>query len=159
MKIGIVSDTHGDTKKLKRVVEKEPDIKLWIHAGDGIDDCVEMRELFSDKEFFFVRGNNDYSLFPYECWFEHGGQLFWITHGHREKVKQNLHELIWTAKQGGANIVLFGHTHRPLIEEHNKILFINPGSVHFSHSYGIVHLNNDEVFEAKIFYLDEDKTI
>ena len=34
MKILVVSDTHGHTKNLERVLEKVGDIDLFIHCGD-----------------------------------------------------------------------------------------------------------------------------
>jgi len=53
VKVGIISDTHGNESLFKKVIEKNIYIDTWIHAGDGASECGRMKELFSDKKFFF----------------------------------------------------------------------------------------------------------
>ncbi|HWR55298.1 MAG TPA: metallophosphoesterase family protein, partial [Negativicutes bacterium] len=36
MRIGIVSDTHGDQRAIKQVVAQVGPVDLWLHAGDHV---------------------------------------------------------------------------------------------------------------------------
>ncbi len=56
----------------------------------------------------------------------------------------------------GADIVLYGHTHMPSIEEANGILFINPGSMKTcmeSQTMAILHIEKGEA-KAEICYVN-----
>lgn len=59
MKILVVSDTHGHTKNLERVLEKVGDIDLFIHCGDleGGEDYIRA---LVDVPCYMVAGNNDW---------------------------------------------------------------------------------------------------
>lgn len=37
--------------------------------------------------------------------------------------------LYYRAKELGADIALFGHTHQQMIEEYNEVILMNPGSI------------------------------
>ena len=39
MKIGLISDTHGNTAAIDQAVELAGEIDLWLHAGDMIHDA------------------------------------------------------------------------------------------------------------------------
>ena len=52
-----------------------------------------------------------------------------LVHGHRQGVKEDLERLYFTALEAGADLVLFGHTHRALHEQEGKVEFLNPGSI------------------------------
>lgn len=39
MRIGIVSDTHGDLKALQKVLDQAGPVDLWLHAGDYSQDA------------------------------------------------------------------------------------------------------------------------
>ncbi|MCX7781764.1 MAG: YfcE family phosphodiesterase, partial [Negativicutes bacterium] len=56
------------------------------------------------------------------------GKRIWLTHGHRYQVKDRLKELVWWSRQFGADIVIYGHSHRPEIKWEEGILIFNPGS-------------------------------
>ena len=58
MKIGIVSDTHGQADKLLKLVQEHPEIDYWLHAGDGASDCEVVRQK-TKAEIFTVAGNCD----------------------------------------------------------------------------------------------------
>ena len=67
------------------------------------------------------------------------------THGHNYGVKSNLYTLAREAKSRGCQIALYGHTHRPSIDEVDGITLINPGSLQRavgeggSYAYLVVH--------------------
>ena len=53
-----------------------------------------------------------------------------LTHGHRYGVNYGVEQIKETAFLEGADIVMFGHTHQPLIDlSDEKIYAINPGSI------------------------------
>lgn len=152
MKIGVVSDTHGNVEQLNKIIANNPDISLWLHAGDGAEDCLQAQELFSDKRFFFVRGNGDRnSQIPYELWLEESSLLIWLTHGHRENVKKDFHELIWVAKKGEADVVIFGHTHCPYIKKDENLWIVNPGAVKTSENFAIMEIEDGSVLNVESF--------
>lgn len=149
-KIGVVSDTHENPKALEELICCREDISIWIHCGDGIDHCIYMKELFKNKKFFFIRGNCDHLTELYELWQEFGKILFWVTHGHREKVKHSLKELAFTARTGEAQVVLFGHTHRSAQIEEDGILFLNPGSLQDAGTYITLEISEKKLREIRL---------
>lgn len=56
------------------------------------------------------------------------GQRIWLTHGHRYLHGNQVAELAWWARRLEVDIVVFGHTHIPLIQWFGDVLLINPGS-------------------------------
>ena len=56
------------------------------------------------------------------------GVKFFCTHGDRYGVKYTLDALLNAAYFAGADIVLFGHTHRALSETTQGLYVVNPGT-------------------------------
>ena len=67
-----------------------------------------------------------------------------LTHGHLFGVKSGLDTLAAAAKDMGAQLALFGHTHQALLEERNGVTLLNPGAAgRFGRSsYAVVELAN-----------------
>jgi putative phosphoesterase len=124
----VFSDTHGDTDKAAAVVRRmRPDIIL--HLGDCVRDAEILRQQFPDIELHAVRGNNDFAaLAPLNDFFPVGGKKLFLTHGHGYGVKHGLSRLIRAAAEAGADIALFGHTHKPFCREEEGLLLLNPGA-------------------------------
>lgn len=126
-KILIVSDSHRLLEELDIIKKRhQTEVDYMIHCGDS--------ELESDQPeiagFITVRGNCDYeNKFPEEEIAEVAGQKIFITHGHLFAVKSTLMNLYYRAKELGANIVCFGHSHLLGVEQIDDVLFINPGSI------------------------------
>lgn len=59
-----------------------------------------------------------------------------MAHGHCHFVSLGLRDLAETARANGCSVAMFGHTHRPLIEESGGITVINPGSLSFPRQDG-----------------------
>ena len=81
MKILVVSDTHGHTKNLERVLEKVGDIDLFIHCGDleGGEDYIRA---LVDVPCYMVAGNNAWlSDLQREMEISVDDYRIWITHG------------------------------------------------------------------------------
>ncbi len=130
MKLLVVSDTHGDAEQLEHALEKENDADALIFLGDGVRDTEDLEVLYPKLKTYIVSGNCDIgSFFPMEGLAAFGGLLFFYTHGHIYDVKNGLYKIAQTAKQRGADAVLFGHTHCPLHEEIDGVTLFNPGSL------------------------------
>ena len=54
-----------------------------------------------------------------------------LTHGHYYYVSLDLQTLREECIARGIDIVMFGHTHRPLIQIEDELTFINPGSISY----------------------------
>lgn len=59
-----------------------------------------------------------------------------LTHGHYYQVSLSLNYLREEALQRGVDIVMFGHTHRPLLEQEKGLTLLNPGSISYPRQEG-----------------------
>ena len=154
-KVLVVSDTHGRTKYLERVLEKEKPIDQLLHLGDVGND-VDYIEVIAECACCFVPGNNDfYSRLPGERLIRLEGIPIFMTHGHYHYVNARKDMLRAAAVQRGARIALFGHTHVPFCEEMDGVLVANPGSIslprqadHFP-TYLLLYLSEDGEIRAE----------
>lgn len=131
MKILIVSDTHRHNDNLKLALEKAGRIDMLIHCGDAEGTEEQIRELV-DCPMCVVAGNNDFfSRLQNDAFFELEGHKVLVTHGHHHHVSVGIELLVQDALSRGADIVIYGHTHRPMMEIRNGIVVLNPGSISY----------------------------
>ena len=77
-----------------------------------------------------VMGNNDFfSDLPREKEFYIGKYKVWLTHGHNYYVSMNNEFLKQEARSREVDIVMFGHTHKPLVDIEQGLITVNPGSL------------------------------
>lgn len=159
MKILIVSDTHKKHYNLVRILKREEDIDLMIHLGDseGYEDYIA--EL-AGCPVEIVSGNNDFFTdLDREKELEIGKYHVLITHGHYYYVAMGVEDLKKEALGRGMDVVMFGHTHRPLLDYSRGIVTLNPGSVSFPRqegrrpSYALMELDKEGEAHFKIKYL------
>ncbi len=159
MKILIVSDTHKKHDNLVRILKREEDIDLMIHLGDseGYEDYIA--EL-AGCPVEIVSGNNDFFTdLDREKELEIGKYHVLITHGHYYYVAMGVEDLKKEALGRGMDVVMFGHTHRPLLDYSRGIVTLNPGSVSFPRqegrrpSYALMELDKEGEAHFKIKYL------
>lgn len=131
-RVMIVSDTHKKLGNLVEAIQKEGKIDIFIHLGDfeGEDDMIF--ELVDCEEKYIVPGNNDYFC-PYdrEQEIQIGDFKVLLTHGHYYYVSLDLATIREEAIARGVDIVMFGHTHRPVIDITDEVTLINPGSISY----------------------------
>ncbi len=127
MKIGVLSDTHRMSRFIDKAIPYLKECDLIIHAGDNFVDSKYIHKM-TKVGIIAVRGNCDFENIEEELEFEIENKKIFVCHGDRYGVKHGLYDLEKKAKSIGANIVIFGHTHTPIIEEKNNIIYINPGS-------------------------------
>lgn len=126
----IMSDTHGDLSKAKEVLGHYPQIDALIHLGDYFRDAAILQSQFQVPEFIQIPGNCDYVFdVPGDRVIEAEGKRIFLTHGHRYDVKSGILRLDAKATKDKYDIVLFGHTHIPLLKNTASTLFLNPGSI------------------------------
>ncbi len=129
MKIMIVSDSHGRNYYLEKALEKVKEIDLFIHLGD-FEGSEEYIESIVPCRTEMVSGNNDYFTgLEKDKIITIGKYSVFLTHGHRYGVNFGTERLKDVAMQYGANIAMFGHTHRPMIDMSSNVWAINPGSI------------------------------
>ncbi|NLK74449.1 MAG: metallophosphoesterase [Clostridiales bacterium] len=129
MKVLIVSDTHGRNQNLIKVIKKVGTVDLLVHLGDS-EGSIDNIEAIAACPVAMVAGNNDfYYNLPKEKIIEIGKYLALLTHGHRIGVRAGIDNLLAAAKINQVNIVMFGHTHIPMITFQEGIWLINPGSL------------------------------
>ena len=146
MKAVIVSDSHGNTEILERILASEMNTDCIIHLGDGAND---LSGLTGRLPVYQLKGNCDPSFFSFpEKLITCIGRIkFFACHGHLLDVKYGLTKLYYSAKQDECRIALFGHTHIPFNEESDGIVFFNPGCA-YKGSYGILETKG-EAFSLK----------
>lgn len=120
-RIGIISDTHGLLRPEAIDVLRGSD--MILHAGDvGSPDVLKGLEELAPT--LAVRGNNDHGPWaeglPLTDEIEIGRASIYLIH--------DLHELAVDPRATGHSVVISGHSHRPLSEERDGVLFFNPGS-------------------------------
>ena len=136
MRVLIVSDTHRQNDNFLRVVERERPIDLVIHCGDSEGSEYLICES-SGCPVHIVCGNNDFfSELPREKEFMLGKYKVWLTHGHNYYVSMDNHTIKTEARARGVDIVMYGHSHRPIVDYDKEIIAVNPGSLTYPRQEG-----------------------
>lgn len=135
MKILIVSDTHRKNDNYFKLVERvHPD--MVIHCGDSEGSEYALSQA-AGCPVQIVMGNNDFFCdLPRELEFTIEGLRIWVTHGHNYYVSMNLETIKSEARHRGVDVVMFGHTHRPYLEEADDLVVLNPGSLSYPRQEG-----------------------
>lgn len=159
MTLLIVSDSHGRSERLARLLELHKNADALIFLGDGLSDLRRAGAEDRGLTVFSVRGNCDslggalLSLrAKEELFFNFEGFSFLAMHGHTRGVKSSLVSAISEADRLNADVLLYGHTHEPRLTylpegEYNlsKPLYLfNPGSL-ASYSYGLCELRGGQI--------------
>ena len=131
MRIGIVSDSHGNIDVFEDMlaVPGAAEAELWLHAGDFAPDADVLEEM-SGRRVARVLGNCDFFVDGVhdETVVEVAGHRIFLTHGHLFNVRFDTAMLAAAARETGANIAVYGHTHIAL-EEYGDVTVLNPGSI------------------------------
>ncbi len=177
MRIGLISDTHGDLESFLEIKERLSKYDLIIHTGDilnhgprnpipkGYNPGLLADEIAKiTTPFIWVKGNCDSEvdklatsriyIFPY-LFFVWNNIKILATHGDMDFVYED-------AKSLGVRVFISGHTHIPGVKEEDGIIFINPGSTsipkgEYGGSFGELIL--DDNIEVNIYEIKETKKI
>ena len=144
LKIVVVSDTHGNTDLLDKVIDDCSPFDIIVHCGDGVRDICTA-DIPEESCVIKVLGNTDLNsgcdaedVLTEEIY----DRTVMITHGHRFEVKSGLKLLVNEAENHNAGVVLFGHTHEQFISRGVPLLF-NPGNLSGG-NYGIIYASKDK---------------
>jgi putative phosphoesterase len=160
MKILVISDTHGQEQNLKKVLEREGMPDHVIHLGDSEDSGIRMRRTLTCP-LHIVAGNCDFfSDLPRVTVVELDGHRILLTHGHYHYVSVGTRDLVEEAKANDCDIVMYGHTHRPFLDQSDpELTVLNPGSLSFPRqegrrpSYAVMETRADGTVNYQIKYL------
>jgi uncharacterized protein len=132
--LGVVADTHASLtrsgRSLEPVVEffRRMKVGLILHAGDaGHASLLQSLEHIAPT--VAVRGNADplelIETLPDRVWIETGSRNVLLLHGHHGRTALKAAR---AAAAPGVDLVVFGHSHKPLIEQEGRTILFNPGS-------------------------------
>lgn len=126
MRIGLISDTHGRLRP--EVLTHFEGVELILHAGDigdldvldALGAVAPVKAVFGNTDRFAIRSRLR-DVIQHEA----DGRNIVVVHGDRfgTPTPERLHEA-WPA----ADIVVFGHTHKPTVEFAGGTLCVNPGA-------------------------------
>ena len=128
MRILVLSDSHGNVDNMARAVELTVPDRV-LHLGDCQRDLTALRARFPALPMEGVPGNCDWgSCDQPERLLEIGCVRIFALHGHTRNVKRSPMAAMYAAKEYGAQVLLFGHTHVPLVDNDGSLLTLNPGA-------------------------------
>lgn len=135
VKVGILSDTHGHVDE--RIVDVINDCDFAIHAGD-ICGVHVLEKLTPRIDVIAVAGNNDHpaiwhedeaeavSALPKSTQLQLPGGSIIIEHGHRLGNNPDHDQL--RSDHAEAKLVVYGHTHKRIVDQTAEPWVINPGA-------------------------------
>lgn len=128
MRYGILSDTHG--KLHPEIPGIFAGVEEIFHAGD-VGTLRVLEELEAVAPVVAVRGNMDYpplvDRLPERQTLVREGKRIVLVHGHRTRAAKPAELLVATSDER-PDVVIFGHTHKPLHEILDGVVFFNPGA-------------------------------
>lgn len=133
-RILVLSDTHVPRKARDlppAVWAAARQADLILHAGDLVTLALRDR-LAQLAPVLAVQGNVDddeaQRQLPQRVWLRRGGVRIGMTHGHRGRASTTPGRALEAWSPAEVDVVIFGHSHRPLIERRGRLLLVNPGS-------------------------------
>ena len=120
MKCLVFSDSHGNTRNMRQALLSHPDAEVVFFLGDGLSDADLVSSGDSGRAWLPVAGNCDFSPMFRDSFVKKTdaitleGVRIAFTHGDLYGAKYGIGGLLSLAKEQGASLVLFGHTHEPL---------------------------------------------
>lgn len=121
LRIGIIADTHG---LLRPEAERRlAGVDHIIHAGDiGRPEIIDSLRRIAPV--IAIRGNVDNGP-----WVDDYPETTTVRLGRRGfHVLHDIHDLQFDPASRGVDVVISGHSHKPLIENRGGVLYLNPGS-------------------------------
>jgi len=119
--VGVISDTHGYLPQ--SVLKVFQDTDLIIHAGDiGKQGLLE--SLGKIAPTIGVRGNMDRGPWARHLPLQEAVKVSKVM----LRVIHDVYKIELSPHSNTYQIVISGHTHRPLVERQPEVLFLNPGS-------------------------------
>ncbi len=150
MRIGVVSDSHGNLYMLDKAIASMGELDMIIHLGDNYKDMIKINQKYN-KPIEYVAGNNDFiaSGVKRDKVLLIEGKRIFITHGHKYGVYNSLNDIYFKGLEENADIVLFGHTHKQCVERQGEMILLNPGSTSLPRDSApgcaVLDIKNDDI--------------
>ena len=119
--IGIISDTHGLLRP--QAIEALRGVEHILHAGDVGDPAI-LDALRKVAPVTAISGNIDVGG---RCGHLPATEVI-TMHGHTFYMLHDRHALDLDPAAAGFSAVISGHSHKPLVEWRQGVLYMNPGS-------------------------------
>ncbi|MDD3370171.1 MAG: YfcE family phosphodiesterase [Lachnospiraceae bacterium] len=171
-KLLLLADNHGSANHMYSALLNEQPVDAILHAGDAnlhLEDYLAVY-LKHGGRLYAVQGNTDEEAYPKQLVInvpigpeETSVCRILMVHGHDHGVYGSMDRLYYAAKENGASVVVFAHTHFPVVFMEGDVLFINPGSLEKPRqenrlpSYAVLTITDDENItekNAEIMYLE-----
>lgn len=143
----VLSDSHGNVDNMRRAVEQFAPHHI-LHLGDCRRDAGHLSEDYPNIPMTTVAGNCDFGgLDAPEQLLELRGIRILMMHGHTRHVKSSGMSAYYAAREMGADVLLYGHTHQPLVDYDGSMYTMNPGAAgdHFRPTCGLITIENGKV--------------
>ena len=116
-----------------------------IHLGDLQEDAEELTYVYPRLPICMVPGNCDgWTMDPLKKQITLAGKRILLSHGHLCGVKKGYEAAVADARAVGADILLFGHTHRALCQQlEDGLWMMNPGASRTS--YGLIRIEQGQI--------------
>jgi putative phosphoesterase len=135
-------------------------VDLILHAGDAGHVSV-LETLETVAPVVAVRGNADpldlIEVLPDRVWIEAGGRTLLLLHGHHGKTAAKAAR---AAAGPAIDLIVFGHSHRPMIDREGTTILFNPGSPverrwnpHFG--LGLINVSDKAIDPELILFEDQ----
>jgi putative phosphoesterase len=121
IRVGLISDTHGLVRE--EAVAALKGCQHILHAGD-IDEPDVLVKLRKLAPVTVVRGNNDQGLWAQAIPVYDVAKFCSVS----VYLRHDQAELDIEPRAAGFRVMMFGHSHKPMIETRDGVLFVNPGS-------------------------------
>ncbi len=160
MKALVFSDSHGNIENIEKALNMFDDINVIIHLGDYVEDVEKLKKQYKNKIFMQVAGNNDFTDIPSEKIIDIKGNKVFITHGHEYNVYFGIDRLYYRLREIGANIALYGHSHKPLSFYEEDLLILNPGSISFPRGFSFcsfIYIDFSDKISYKFYGIFDDE--
>lgn len=132
LRVGVVSDSHRRFGLVASMRAQCGRLDWLLHAGDHLTDAPRIAAALGvdADRVRAVAGNCDFpATEPAELLLELGGVKVLMVHGHQHGVKAGPQRLFYRAREVGARVAVFGHSHIPFLEDVDGVLLLNPGSL------------------------------
>ena len=162
--IAVVSDTHAYLDP--RIIEIVQDCDIAVHAGDicGVDILEAMKP--KSGKVYAVTGNNDpychltKTQLPKVLSFVVFGEKVIIEHGHEHGQHQPDHDSLRSA-HSDAKIIVYGHTHKKVIDQTTTPWVVNPGAAGKTRTRGgpsclVIECYDDKEWQINKYRFSDD---
>lgn len=160
MKILVFSDSHGNTSRMiSAIADHGRSVSMIIHLGDGVRDVEYVSSLYPEIPLVSIKGNGETFSRDSQT-LEIEGLRIMCVHGHTYGVKMDMDRVAMCAIDNNADILLYGHTHRPddtlfTSPDGRRVRLFNPGSIGkgYPPSYGVINIPRPTSYLTSHAYL------